>query len=159
MGRGLSPLQRSILAMAYANREEAMAAPDDPEREAIRHRFGFHGRTLDDLHSFEVMLAVFGCVERPTRYPPERTPAGRRVDRWGHQRISQTLTGRAKYDAAAVSTHRAFRRLERRGLVERRWFGAVTLTEEGCRVARELSANARDTCPNLEPIGPDAAIG
>lgn len=72
--------------------------------------------------------------------------SGRKVHRMGGRHVSQTRTGRARNNVASVSVNRAFKRLEMRGLVERRWYGAITRTERGIMVAKELSAKSGRKC-------------
>jgi hypothetical protein len=118
---GLSPLQRTILVLAY----------DNWERE---------GRTTRsegcDCYYYEVLQRVWGFENR-WAHLPHRTP-----ERW-HFRQRQIPYGR--YNAALASLSRAVRRLAQRGLVTRHrgtsWRGTwagVKLTVVGVPVAERL---------------------
>ncbi len=143
MGRGLSELQTSILKMAYQHRTHS-----DADEVAFRARFsGRQDQAPDDLHTWEAMIALYDCVEKP-RYPRDRGPSGRLLDRFGGQRISIERTGGAKYRAAAAAINRAFTRLEARGLVERHWYGVISLTDRGIEEASRVTVTSEVNCPH-----------
>lgn len=123
MGRGLSDLQKSILVMAYGNHEPT------------RGSFGC------DLYTKDVLTGYYGWV-----------PVKGYLDSPGSQSFDIQAIGEQKYRSTRAAVSRAFRRLERRGLVTRVmavrsvWAG-INLTEEGAEVAQSLSVNSAQIIP------------
>ena len=104
----LSRLQRWILYAAYGNRS-GEATPADP-----------------DLYYHEILAGYFGFPVRWNADKPLHATTG------SHHFDRQAI-GRARYHAAQASIGRAVRRLEARGLVERR--GAAFGQSAGLRIA------------------------
>ncbi len=134
MGRGLSDLQKAILRIAL-RQQEAHAA----EAAGLVASFGREPSAYGcDVQHKDVLAEHFGFQKRKAKMFSFEEP-----DRFDRQAI-----GPAIYNRAEAALSRAIVRLESRGLVHRaqgavaRWSGA-TLTDEGLRVARELSVNTR----------------
>jgi hypothetical protein len=119
MGRGLSPLQKKILLMAYQNR-------------TIKER-----KQGVDLRYPDVLREWWGW--EPVLWP--RWEKGERCDAISRH-FSKRQIGEREYRSAEASLSRAVGRLAERGLVYRaRLFGhgVVDLTEEGTEVAARLA--------------------
>ena len=120
MGRGLSPLQRTVLTLALRNH--------DAEQRAFEPAEGA------DVYVPEVYVAAYGWVVRDPRRA--RHPGMKADPPPGGWR------GNARAVRAAVA--RATKRLEARGLVRRvyhAWSGAA-LTPAGYTAAQRLSVTA-----------------
>lgn len=206
MARGLSPLQRVILQMAYKNRVEEgepgspptrVILLDDPEekrdlrslapeaftrypdglweerrdrfylvvgvfsrpssweerkrlREDLSHRglrpCESHANSYQcDLFSSDVLCEYYGFQKRfhPVYERPPGFPKAHVVREWRN-----CCTEDRNSNAPRVAVSRAFDRLSRRGLAERRG-AAINLTERGAEIARELMVNRADTISSI----------
>lgn len=123
MGRGLSELQKTILRIATRNRRA--------ENRGVTSEQGA------DAYYAEVLAESSGWTpdRAPLRYGPRYGRyAGLRAP--GGQHFRKSLIGDKSYNAAHAALSRAARRLEARGLVQRRrgansrWSG-VSLTPSG----------------------------
>lgn len=141
MGRGLSDLQRTILRLAYENRQ----APPEPDRqpEWAKAMFGPAQSNGIDVYYSEILVNGFGFPLRRWRRDEglsDRTVARRRFT---GQKFAMTEIGNKRYASAQAAVSRAFARLERRGFVElysgayARWSGAK-LTDAGVEIAKSL---------------------
>jgi hypothetical protein len=108
MGKGLSPLQRTILEIALENR-----------------RSGNTGFGRREAYHSEVFERYFGWQPR--------NDCKRR-----YQRFTVSAIGEQRYRTAHASVSRAFKRLERRGLIEC-CFDAYCLTPEGVASAEQAA--------------------
>ena len=116
MGRGLSELQRTALAIAYRNRQAG----------------GVSDRNTVDAYYAEIMAEHYGFTPHP------------RVDLHspGRQHFSRSKIGPERYDAAKAALSRAMKRLEERGLVvvaqgaNSHWSG-IELTDAGVQAATQ----------------------
>jgi hypothetical protein len=122
MGRGLSPLQTTILGLAYTT-----------DLTFIRGR----------VHTQGVYKALYGWEPVSVRYePPQGSPYRRLV--WDVETI-----GAATFNRKAAAVSRALRRLVARGLLKpkaRRKYSrelAWELTPAGVKVAQQLSVNTQ----------------
>jgi hypothetical protein len=138
MARGLSQLQRQILALAYRNRCERLerAATLDPE--SHQYRVLTRGVGSVDLYHAEALRDIFGW---PVRSFSWRWDGGRPT--WG-QNFSKRRIGERRYRSGQASLSRAVRRLEERGLVERHGvrgmmenLSGLTLTQRGVEEASQ----------------------
>lgn len=115
MGRGLSPLQQTILRLAYQNR---MADS------------GYQDEARADVFYCEIFESHYGW---PSIWKNSRKAHG--------QKFTKAEVGERQYNAAHAAVSRAALRLEQRGLVTCvrgfSWAG-VNLTEAGNRIAKEL---------------------
>jgi hypothetical protein len=127
MGRGLSELQKTILRIAWRNRE------------AERRHDGSGG---GDVVYAEVLAEHYGwhpsrCRLQAPSY--EKEDEERRT--FGSQHFAKEIIGERVYNAAHAALTRAMTRLATRGLVtlvygvNSRWSGA-NLTADGVRLAR-----------------------
>jgi len=127
MARGLSELQKSILRLAYRNRQKREQNVDLYHAEVLHEHFGWP-------------------ISNHPRWQPEKGERPRGY--WRH--FSMREIGEARYRKTQASLSRAVSRLERRGLLERGrangWSGDgyafLNLTNEGLRVAEGLSVNS-----------------
>ena len=134
MGRGLSPLQQTILRIAFRQHDQHLQHAADNDRNP--DEFG-----CDVLYR-DVLIEHYGFRRKaPRLYVPS-------------DRIDRAAIGRVAYNRATAALSRAFSRLESRGLVcvmcgtGSRWSGA-NLTDEGLKIAGELSVKTRETFPNV----------
>lgn len=132
MGRGLSDLQRSILVLALRNRTERL---ERAPRDANYAR----GVWSIDLYDAEVLHHLYGwpLSNRGLGWRPrkeEQRPT------FG-QSFSMAEVGERRYRSAMSSLSRAVKRLEARGLVERRcaYLTGLDLTETGVKETEKLS--------------------
>ena len=130
MGRGLSELQRAILALAYRNRLDRLEHAKTGDEVYTRGVYSI------DLYYAEVLREHFGWEVRGYSWRPERESR----PCWG-QSFSMREIGERRYRSAQASLSRAVLRLEARGLVERRhhYLAGLDLTERGVDVARSLA--------------------
>jgi hypothetical protein len=136
MGRGLSPLQRTMLELALRN-HDAEGRPFDTDMGA-------------DAYYEEVYAAAYGWTPRPVWSYSERAwvppgPELRRIERRFDPAAGQ---GRG---AVMVAVSRAARRLDQRGLAHAvhgagGWAG-ISLTPEGYEVAKQLSVTPPENSP------------
>jgi hypothetical protein len=132
MGRGLSALQRGIIALAASRRDSGQQRTNGV-----------------DLYFHEILIEVLGF---PAAQGDDRSPGGRR--------FMPSHIGRRRFRVARVSLSRAVGRLECRGLVlvlsgvRSHWTG-IELTDVGYRMARSLSVDSRDIVPKSQPIEPN----
>ena len=117
MGRGLSPLQTTILMLALAGREKHQ----DPSS------FGA------DVYYSDIMVVFYGWTKQDTWHTGP-----------GSQKFSRQTIGGKRYAAAQAAVSRAVQRLNDRGLVQAvqglNWSGA-NLTDAGIRATTKLSVN------------------
>jgi len=117
MGRGLSPLQKTILTLAFANRTSG------------------NSYLNRDLYKPEILINVWGW--QPSRSNLFCTREAVDVDYVRRHPFGQLFCksdiGSAQYNSAHASISRACRRLLRRGLILEGL--GVTLTESGVKVA------------------------
>jgi hypothetical protein len=119
----LSGLQRTVLALALANRETEGRDTDTPGA---------------DVTYAEILVAFYRW--EPTS--PLRRSDGSRV--YGGQKFPKAEIGARPYAAALAAVSRAVKRLDDRGLVaalvstRAHWSGAK-LTDQGVQVARALN--------------------
>jgi hypothetical protein len=137
MGRGLSELQVTILALAYRNYQARMERMATLEAGSIEYRVLTEGVPSVDLYHPEVLREHFGFEVQSDWWTPE---LGERPT--GGQNFSMQRIGERRYRSAQSSLSRAVVRLEARGLVERRSGhpAGLNLTERGVEEAerREL---------------------
>ena len=107
MEKGLSRLQKSILKLAYRNRNET-------------YRHGF-------LHNRDVLIRIYGF--RPV-YGPEYTRNGSLI-------FDRRSIGLRRYMAASVATVKAFNRIFARKLAIRKHNFGIILTPKGAKIARK----------------------
>ena len=123
----LSRLQRWILDAAYGNRSGNQAGPEA------------------DLYYHEILAGYFGFpVARNADKPLHSSPGSHHFDR--------QAIGQARFHAAQASIGRAVRRLEARGLVERRGAGCgrsagLTIADIAVEAASKLSDRGRRPVP------------
>lgn len=121
MGRGISPLQRTILVIADRNKRNGTGAESESKG--------------GDVLYWEVLVEHFGW-----------TPKHR--DRYGVLKFSPAEIGEARYNAALASVSRAMWRLGQRGLLTckqgRAWSGG-DLTPLGQELASTLSVNRAES--------------
>jgi hypothetical protein len=129
MGRGLSPLQQQILLAARRGR-------------ATRDRATFGPPEAPDALLAELLheVLVWPLHLASQWHWRTGTPELRR----GGQNFRRAQIGLARYNAGRAAVSRALARLERRGLLTRRWgmfsnWAGVRLTPAGLRVADRLS--------------------
>ncbi len=110
MGKGLSPLQKTILQLAYENQGRQTPQTDVTYSEILVKYFGWE--LVDNSPSWASMP-------------------------WYQQSFSKNDIGQAEYGRAMASVSRAVKRLQERGLIEKThslraggWSGA-NLTEVG----------------------------
>ena len=159
MGRGLSPLQKTVLRLALDNR----VAEGDPAARAARRaaRRGFTqtaAQLAESTHPVDVYRALADYYEWGHRavWPwSERVVKTRKPGGWTFSRDS---VGAAQYNAGQAAVSRALRRLEDRGLitvrvgVHARWTGA-NLTEAGVLAAEALSSSPGRCAPDVHQEG------
>jgi hypothetical protein len=133
MGRGLSPLQRYIVAKAA---------------------------TMDRLHYYVILHEYYGWPIRKRPHRLEADQHGYRVDggEFGYtasgKKFWPAQIGRETYHKTMVSLSRAVERLARRGLVtwlagtRYKWSG-VEITPEGKRLADTLTVDLRRILPQV----------
>jgi protein-disulfide isomerase-like protein with CxxC motif len=128
MGRGLSPLQKRILELAYKNRM-------DYNDGKIKHSPGVD---FTDLNYKDVMTDYYGFKQNGAHYG---------------QVFSMAEIGEKRYRAANVAISRAVTRLGKRGLVIpmcgacARWSGC-NLTDEGLELAKTILPSSTETLLN-----------
>ena len=105
MEKGLSRLQKSILKLAYRNRNET-------------YKNGF-------LHNRDVLIRIYGF--RPV-YGSEYTRNGSLI-------FDRQSIGLRRYMAASVATVKAFNRIFTRKLAIRKHNFGIILTPKGARIA------------------------
>lgn len=130
MGRGLSPLQKHVLIMAQANRQQ----PD---------RFEF------DLFAYEVLWELYNFKAHTHVKALRDQDGNRHIGGW---KFSKNAIGHQRYNAAHAAVSKAFYRLQERGFVVCYvgyvgWSG-LKLTDEGVRQAEALTAMPLPTLPN-----------
>jgi hypothetical protein len=109
MGKGLSELQKNILKIAYKNRD------------------GFY--KFGHIRNYEVLIEVYNF---PFHSPAADSSSGT------PQIFNRQEIGFNRYRAACVSTVKAFNRLSKRGLAQRKHNHGIILTDEGLKVAKTL---------------------
>jgi hypothetical protein len=107
MTKNLSKLQRSILKLAYQNRNES-------------YKFGF-------IHNRDVLIHIYGF--RPVAHIEDK--------RNGTQIFDSRSIGFKRYMAASVATVKAFNRLSDRKLAIRKHNFGIILTPKGAKIARK----------------------
>ncbi len=130
MGRGLSPLQKTALRVAFTNRQ----------------REGHPRSKGADVYNREILLEHFRFAPASTHRDGSPRKGGRdpREDP-GTDFFSPGEIGRSEYRCACAVAARAASRLERRGLVTRvegavsRWAG-MNLTRKGVEVAQRITS-------------------
>jgi hypothetical protein len=157
MGRGLSPLQRTILRLAYKNYVAENRQRDDSEERA-RHvktmmsqlgspgsetyrtvKMLSSGKSGADVYFAEVLVEYYGWTPSSPYALKDRD--GRRVP--GGKKFIPEEIGDNTYHTAHAAVSRAALRLEQRGLVTRmcgayaKWAG-VNLTPAGISIAKQL---------------------
>ncbi len=145
MPRGLSDLQKKILVIAYGRRQDRDLDSECREGEERVAKLGFAGayKPAPDVYYPELLVEVWG-------FPHERLFPAERVAKFGEsvqgsgwwgQYFDRDAIGREEYNRATTTLWRAVKRLEKRGLVVRAYYGkpGVFLTDEGIRIAEELS--------------------
>ncbi len=152
MGKGLSPLQRTILITALANR--TAEGRDDTCNGA-------------DVYLAEVLHRHFHFPFKRDYWLRDKSDAAilaemRKLP--GSHRFSLVEIGASKYRAAQAALSRAAARLQQRGQVVRyngstAWWAGVRLTPQGIATAEKLSANTRQKSAKIQPIrkGPACA--
>lgn len=128
MGRGLSDLQQTILAMAYRNRNRAEYA---------------------HLYTYEIMRDVYHFHDYQTWLGEKSvaTPAG-------YHFTVKSISNRVRYDTLHASLSRSLRRLINRGLLQKHTSGqpaGANLTPQGKEIAQHLTVKE----VVLQPIDPD----
>ncbi len=146
MARGLSDLQKRILAEALERRRsrDLDAERDEGVRLIARHGFGPERyNPAPDVYHPELLAALWGFpttqplpAERAARWGENQTPP-----RWHGKYFDRAAIGSAEYNSVPPTLWRAVKRLEGRGLVVRAFYGkpGVFLTDEGLKVAEGLS--------------------
>lgn len=171
MGRGLSPLQKTVLLLALKNYEEEGRwrphALGEPPADVLQSEI------LEWWFQWEPDLRWMGPYGRDPGFwwrprirqcPGDGETVGRR--NWTGQKFSKAQRGSA-YNSARASLSRALTRLERRGLMTwvsgawSLWAGA-DLTDEGVKLARALQENgstARPRSARRHRAGVDSRAG
>lgn len=111
MSRGLSELQKTILKMAY--------------RKLAR------GYGLGDVTNREVLIEVYNF---PFHSPSADTTSGT------PQIFIRKEIGINRYKSASVAVVKAFNRLVKRGLAQRKHNFGILLTEAGVKAARAIAS-------------------
>jgi hypothetical protein len=146
MPRGLSDLQKRILAIAYERRRGRDLDAEREEGEALVVRYGFAPsayKPAPDVYHAELLAEVWG-------FPHERLFPAERAEKFGEairgsgwwgQYFDRDAIGRDEYNRATTTLWRTAKRLEDRGLAVRAFYGkpGVFLTDQGLEVAARLS--------------------
>ena len=111
MGRGLSELQKTILNMAYRKRAR--------------------GYDLGNVTNREVLIEVYNF---PFHSPSADTTSGT------PQIFFRKEIGINRYYSASVAVVKAFNRLVKRGLAQRKHNFGILLTEAGVKAARAIAS-------------------
>ena len=129
MGRGLSELQKCVLYLAFKNHRSV-------ERSEERMVSSEHGA---DVTYSEVLCCYYG-------WEPQKRRIQSRYREW----FRGKLVGGNERNATRAAVSRAIQRLGARGFVVplrgRHWAGA-NLTDEGSRIAENVSVKQRESCP------------
>ncbi len=144
MPRGLSDLQKRILAIAYERRQgrDLDAERAERVREMEKYGLGDYYKPAPDVYHAELLAEVWG-------FPHERLFPAERAERFGEktrssgwwgQYFDRDAIGRDEYNRATTTLWRTVKRLEDRGLAVRAFYGkpGVFLTDEGLEVAAGL---------------------
>ena len=152
MGRGLSPQQRAVLALAYdgyrrrderaqeradllVQLEAAGGRPADAPRPSRPSPDLWYDHALLALHGFKHGEGARDRWRR--RLPTDTIRLYRGATRYGE--AAGTIS-RAEYDAAHASLARTLARLVARGYLVKLFRGGYSLTDAGVDVARQLAA-------------------
>lgn len=114
MGRGLSELQKSILKIAYRKR--------------------VWGDSLGNVTNREILIEVYNF---PFHSPSADTTSGT------PQIFFRKEIGMSRYYSASVAVVKAFNRLVKRGLAQRKHNFGILLTEVGFKAAKAVASKQR----------------